>query len=78
MRRLPIKEGYISADGEVIIYFSGTYKIIDTDYQLFFIANKEAIIYDTLLVPPEAVTFTNRKLSIKSDITETFYKLGGK
>lgn len=47
MKRLPIKTGY--AGHGVILYLSGEYMIINNVYYLFFIADLQGIIYDTVL-----------------------------
>lgn len=77
MRTLPIKQGYINSPvNDIILFYSGQYKVIDNYYHLFFIANKEGVVYDTLLAPADAVLFdTDNKLIITSNEDEVFIKI---
>lgn len=76
MRTLPIKQGYInSPSNDIILFYSGRYKIIDKNYHLFFIASKEGIVYDTLLAPVESVQFNNNYLLIQGNEEENFIKI---
>ena len=43
--------------------------IINNIYHLFFIANSEGIIYDTLLLDSESVTITNKEVrTVKGEV----------
>ena len=67
MRRLPIKTGYRGCG--VILYYSGEYMVINNNYHLFFVANSEGIIYDTLLLDGESVTITNKEVrTVKGEV----------
>lgn len=67
MRRLPIKQGY--AGNGVILYLSGEYMIINNSYYLFFIANLQGVIYDTLLLENTSVSITDTEVkTIKGEI----------
>ena len=67
MRRLPIKQGY--AGCSVVLFYSGEYMIINNNYHLFFVANSEGIIYDTLLLDGESVTITNKEVrTVKGEV----------
>lgn len=75
MRRLPIKQGYINTPtNDIILFYSGLYRVIDKDYQLLFIANTESIIYDTLLLPADAVKFIDNLLIIEGNEEEVFIR----
>lgn len=76
MRNIPIKQGFSSKDGDIIIFYSGLYKVIDTNYHLIFIANRDGVIYDTMLAPVQAVSFdNNNRLIIEGNEEEVFYKI---
>ena len=67
MRRLPIKQGYAGCG--VVLYYSGEYMVINNNYRLFFVANSEGIIYDTLLLDGESVTITNKEVrTVKGEV----------
>lgn len=67
MRRLPIKKGY-SGEG-VVLFYSGEYMIINNNYHLFFVANMEGIIYDTLLLDSQSVTISDKEVkTIKNEV----------
>ena len=67
MRRLPIKTGYRGCG--VIIYLSGEYMIINNSYYLFFIADLQGVIYDTLLLEKTSVSITDTEVkTIKGEI----------
>lgn len=67
MRRLPIKTGY--AGHGVILYFSGEYMIINNSYYLFFIADLQGVIYDTLLLDKTSVSVTDTEVrTIKGEV----------
>lgn len=67
MRRLPIKTGY--AGHGVILYLSGEYMIINNTYYLFFIADLQGVIYDTLLLENTSVSITDTEVkTIKGEI----------
>lgn len=67
MRRLPIKQGYAGCG--VVLYYSGKYMVISNNYHLFFVANSEGIIYDTLLLDGESVTITNKEVrTVKGEV----------
>ena len=51
MRTIPIRECY--TNGDFLIYYSGLYKVINKQYHLIFIANKDKCIYDIALYPIE-------------------------
>lgn len=77
MRRIPIKRGYINTPAnDIILFYSGLYRVIDKDYHLLFIANKESVIYDTLLLPAESVKFVDNLLIIESNEDEVFIRIG--
>ena len=43
--------------------------IINNNYHLFFVANSEGIIYDTLLLDGESVTITNKEVrTVKGEV----------
>lgn len=71
MKRLPIKAGYCGQD--VIIYLSGEYMIINNVYYLFFIANMQGIIYDTVLWEKTSVSITDTE--VKTVKGEVFKKI---
>lgn len=76
MKRIPIKEGYINTpQQDVILFYSGLYKVLDNDYHLLFIANSEGIIYDTLLLPASSLEITGNKLVIKGNEEEQFIRI---
>ena len=76
MRRLPIKQGYINTPAnDIILFYSGLYKIIDKDYHLLFIANTESVIYDTLLLPADAIKFSDDLLIIEGNEDEVFIRI---
>lgn len=76
MRRLPIKQGYINTPAnDIIIFYSGCYSVLDNSYHLLFIANKEAIIYDTLLLPADSVKFIDNLLIIEGNEDEVFIRI---
>ena len=58
MKRLPIKQGYAGCG--VVLYYSGEYMVVNNSYHLFFIANSEGIVYDTLLLDSESVSITDK------------------
>lgn len=67
MRRLPIKTGYAGCG--VVLYYSGEYMIINNSYCLFFIANLQGVIYDTLLLDKTSVSVTDTEVrTIKDEI----------
>lgn len=67
MRRLPIKQGYAGHD--VILYLSGEYMIINNSYYLFFIADLQGVIYDTLLLEKTSVSITDTEVrTVKGEI----------
>ena len=67
MRRLPIKTGY--AGNGVILYLSGEYMIINNVYYLFFIADLQGVIYDTLLLEKTSVSVTDTEVkTVKGEI----------
>ena len=67
MRRLPIKQGY--AGHGVTLYFSGDYMIINNIYCLFFIADLQGIIYDTLLLEKTSVSVTDTEVkTVKGEV----------
>ncbi len=77
MRRLPIKQGYINTPAnDIILFYSGLYKVIDKDCHLLFIANTESMIYDTLLLPAESVKFVDNLLIIEGNEEERFIRIG--
>jgi len=57
MRTIPIRECY--TNGDFLIYYSGLYKVINKQYHLIFIANKDKCIYDIALYPIEDVKKKN-------------------
>ena len=76
MRRLPIKQGYINTPAnDIILFYSGLYRVIDKDYHLLFIADTESIIYDTLLLPAESVKFSDNLLIIEGNEDEVFIRI---
>ena len=67
MRRLPIKTGYCGCG--VILYYSGEYMIINNSYHLFFVANLQGVIYDTLLLDKTSVSVTDTEVrTIKGEV----------
>ena len=67
MRRLPIKNGYRGCG--VILYYSGEYMIINNSYHLFFIANMQCVVYDTLLLEDSAVEISSQQVkTIKGEV----------
>ena len=67
MRRLPIKAGYCGQG--VIIYLSGEYMIINNVYYLFFIADLQGIIYDTVLWEKTSVSITDTEVkTVKGEV----------
>ena len=67
MRRLPIKNGYTGCG--IVLYYSGEYMIINNIYCLFFIANMQGVIYDTLLLDKTSVSVTDTEVrTIKGEI----------
>ena len=67
MRRLPIKTGYCGCG--VILYYSGEYMVINNVYYLFFIANLQGVVYDTLLLEKTSVSITDTEVkTIKGEI----------
>lgn len=67
MRRLPIKTGYHGCG--VILYYSGEYMVINNVYCLFFIADLQSVIYDTLLLDKTSVSVTDTEVrTIKGEI----------
>lgn len=76
MKRIPIKEGYINTPRQdIILFYSGFYRVLDNDYHLLFIANSEGIIYDTLLLPAPSLEMTGNKLVIKGNEEEQFIRI---
>lgn len=71
MRRLPIKTGYCGCG--VILYYSGEYMVINNVYCLFFIANMQGVIYDTLLLEKTSVHITDTE--IKTSQGEIFKRI---
>lgn len=67
MRRLPIKTCY--AGHGVMLYLSGEYMIINNVYYLFFIADLQGIIYDTVLFEKTAASITDTEVkTVKGEI----------
>ncbi len=67
MKRLPIKQGYAGCG--VVLYYSGEYMVVNNSYHLFFIANSEGIVYDTLLLDSESVSITDKVVkTIKGEV----------
>ena len=67
MRRLPIKNGYHGCG--VILYYSGEYMVINNSYCLFFIANMQGVIYDTLLLEKTSVSVTDTEVkTVKGEV----------
>ena len=67
MIRLPIKQGY--AGYGVTLYYSGEYMIINNVYCLFFIADLQGVVYDTLLLEKTSVSITDTEVkTIKGEI----------
>lgn len=67
MKRLPIKTGY--AGHGVILYLSGEYMIINNVYYLFFIADLQGVVYDTVLFEKTAVSITDTEIkTIKGEV----------
>lgn len=67
MRRLPIKQGYAGCG--VVLYYSGEYMVVNNSYHLFFIANSEGIVYDTLLLDSESVSITDKVVkTVKGEV----------
>ena len=67
MKRLPVKQGYAGCG--IVLYYSGEYMIINTKYHLFFIANSEGIVYDTLLLDSESVSITDKVVkTVKGEV----------
>lgn len=76
MKRIPIKRGYINTPtNDIILFYSGLYKVIDKDYHLLFIANTESIIYDTLLLPADTIKFVDNLLIIEGNEDEVFTRI---
>lgn len=53
MKTIPVREGY--TDGDIIVFYSGIYRILDKQYHLVFIANSNKCIKDVALYPIEDV-----------------------
>ena len=67
MRRLPIKTGYAGCG--VVLYLSGEYMIINNSYYLFFIADLQGVVYDTLLLEKTSVSVTDTEVkTVKGEI----------
>ena len=67
MRRLPIKQGYAGCG--VVLYYSGEYMVINNIYCLFFIADLQGVIYDTLLLEKTSVSVTDTEVkTVKGEI----------
>ena len=67
MRRLPIKQGYAGCG--VILYYSEEYMVVNNSYHLFFIANSEGVVYDTLLLEDSAVEISSQQVkTIKGEV----------
>lgn len=67
MRRLPIKQGYSGCG--IILYYSGEYMVINNIYYLFFIANLQGVIYDTLLLEKTSVCITDTEVkTVKGEV----------
>lgn len=67
MKRLPIKQGYAGCG--IVLYYSGEYMVVNNSYHLFFIANSEGIVYDTLLLDSESVSITDKVVkTIKGEV----------
>ena len=67
MRRLPIKQGYAGCG--VVLYYSGEYMVINNIYYLFFIADLQGVVYDTLLLEKTSVSITDTEVkTIKGEI----------
>ena len=67
MRRLHIKTGY--AGHGVILYLSGEYMIINNSDYLFFIADLQGVIYDTLLLEKTSVHITDTEIkTVKGEV----------
>lgn len=67
MKRLPIKQGYAGCG--VVLYYSGEYMIINNSYHLFFVANMQGVVYDTLLLDSESVSITDKVVkTIKGEV----------
>ena len=76
MKRIPIKRGYINTPAnDIILFYSGLYRVIDKDYHLLFIANTESVIYDTLLLPAESIKFSDNLLIIEGNEDEVFIRI---
>lgn len=67
MRRLPIKQGYAGCG--VVLYYSGEYMVINNSYHLFFIANMQGVVYDTLLLEDSAVEISSQQVkTVKGEV----------
>ena len=67
MRRLPIKQGYAGCG--VVLYYSGEYMVINNSYYLFFIADLQGVIYDTLLLEKTSASVTDAEVkTVKGEI----------
>lgn len=67
MIRLPIKQGYSGCG--IILYYSGEYMVINNIYYLFFIANLQGVIYDTLLLEKTSVCITDTEVkTVKGEV----------
>lgn len=67
MKRLPIKQGYTGYG--VTLYYSGEYMVINTMYHLFFIANMQGVVYDTLLLDSDSVEIDSQQVkTIKGEV----------
>lgn len=67
MKRLPIKQGYTGYG--VTLYYNGEYMVINTVYHLFFIANSEGVVYDTLLLEDSAVEISSQQIkTVKGEV----------
>lgn len=76
MKRIPIKQGYINTPAnDIILFYSGLYRVLDKDYHLLFIANTESIIYDTLLLPADVIKFIDNLLIIEGNEDEVFIRI---
>lgn len=67
MRRLPIKQGYAGCG--VVLYYSGEYMVINTKYHVFFIANMQGVVYDTLLLEASTVEINSQQVvTVKGEV----------
>ena len=73
IKRIKVLQTYANKDA--VIMYCGQYFIIDRQYTLLLIAQHNGIVYDSMIVPMDAIDITDNSLTIISDTKETFKRV---